>query len=166
MWMLSFLPDGFLFWVINIVLVIGLAATVLSFFLRFVPFLFPYATPIKLTGIIMLVVGVWFRGGYDNEMSWRAKVAAMQSKIEAAQAESKEANKALDNKLSNNRSAIKDRVNANYKAIEDNRANINAVCRVNDTAWMLYNRALENKLSGGSVTVDGEGTRAKAGTSR
>jgi len=166
MWMLSFLPDGFLFWVINIVLVIGLAATVLSFFLRFVPFLFPYATPIKLTGIIMLVVGVWFRGGYDNEMSWRAKVAEMQSKIEAAQAQSKEANVALDKKLTESRSVIKDRVNANYKAIEDNRASINAVCRVNDTAWMLYNRALENKLSGGSVTVDGEGTRAKAGTSR
>jgi len=166
MFILHFLPDGFLFWVINITLLIGLAATVLSFFLRFVPFLFPYATPIKLAGIILLVVGVWFRGGYDNEMAWREKVKEFQAKIEIAEQKSKEANVELDKKLSSSRSVIKDKVNANYKAIEDNRNSINAVCRVNDTAWMLYNRALENKLSGGSVTVDGEGTRAKAGTSR
>ena len=166
MFILHFLPDGFLFWVINIILVIGLIATVLSFFLRYVPFLFPYATPLKLTGIIMLVLGVWFRGGYDVEMSWRARAAEFQAKIAEAEQKSKDANKALDDKLSNNRSVIKDKVNANRKAIEDNRSSINADCRVNDIAWMLYNRALENKLSRGSVTIDGEGTGAKASTSR
>ena len=114
----------------------------------------------------MLVAGVWFRGGYDVEMSWRAKASEMQAKIDVAEQKSKEANKELEAKLSNNRNAIKDRVNANRKAIEDNRNSINAECRVNDIAWMLYNRALENKLSRGSVTVDGEGTGAKASTSR
>ena len=114
----------------------------------------------------MLVAGVWFRGGYDVEMSWRTRAAEFQAKIAKAEEESKAANKALDDKLSNNRSVIKDKVNANRKAIEDNRNSINADCRVNDIAWMLYNRALENKLSRGSVTIDGEGTGAKASTGR
>lgn len=166
MFILHFLPDGFLFWFINLILVIGLAATVGSFFLRYMPMLFPYATPIKIVGISLLVIGVWFRGGYDVEMSWREKASELQAKIDVAEQKSKDANKELESKLSNNRNAIKDRVNANRKAIEDNRNSINAECRVNDIAWMLYNRALENKLSGGSVTIDGEGTRAKTSTSR
>lgn len=166
MFLLHFLPDGFLFWFINLILVLGLIGTLSSFFIRYVPFLFPYATPIKIVGIVLLVLGVWFRGGYDVEMSWRAKAAELQAKIDAAEKASKEANKALDDKLNNNRSVIKDKVNANQKAIQDNRTSINAECRVNDTAWMLYNRALESKLSRGSVTIDGTGTGTKASTSR
>lgn len=166
MFILHFLPDGFIFWLINLILVLGLAGTLSSYFIRFIPPLMPYAGIVKTVGIVLLVVGVWFRGGYDVEMSWRDKVNEMQSKIAVAEAKSKEANVALDKKLNESRSVIKDRVNANQKAIEDNRASINAVCRVNDTAWMLYNRALENKLSRSSVTIDGTGSGTKASTSR
>ena len=166
MFILHFLPDGFIFWFINLILVLGLAGTLSSYFIRFIPPIMPYAGIVKIIGIILLVIGVWFRGGYDVEMSWRTKVSELQSKLDAAEKASKEANKALDDKLNNNRNVIKDRVNANQKAIQDNRTSINAECRVNDTAWMLYNRALESKLSRGSVTIDGTGTGTKASTSR
>lgn len=166
MFLLHFLPDGFLFWFINLILVLGLAGTLSSYFIRFIPPLMPYAGIVKTIGIIMLVLGVWFRGGYDVEMSWRDKAAELQAKIDAAAVKSKEANKELDAKVTNNRNVIKDRVNENNKAIEANRNSINAECRVNDTAWMLYNRALESKLSRGSVTIDGTGTGTKASTSR
>jgi hypothetical protein len=166
MFILHFLPDGFLFWIINLILVLGLVGTLSSYFIRFIPPLMPYASIIKTIGIVLLVIGVWFRGGYDVEMSWRDKVNEMQAKIAVAEAKSKEANVALDKKLTESRSVIKDRVNANQKAIEDNRNSINAECRVNDTAWMLYNRALENKFSRGSVTIDGTGTGTKASPSR
>ena len=162
MWILSFLPDSFLFWFINIVLLVSLIATVGSFFLRYLPGLFPYATPIKITGITLLVLGVWFRGGYDVEMSWRAKASELQSKIDVAEKESKEANKALEANLTESRSVIKDKVNETKKVIESNRKNIDAECKLNDTAWMLYNRALENKLSRSSVTVNGASTGSKA----
>lgn len=162
MWILSFLPDSFLFWFINIVLLVGLIATVGSFFLRYLPGLFPYATPIKITGITLLVLGVWFRGGYDVEMSWRAKASELQSKIDVAEKESKEANKALEANLTESRSVIKDKVNETKKVIESNRKNIDAECKLNDTAWVLYNRALENKLSRSSVTVNGASTGSKA----
>lgn len=166
MFLLHFLPDGFLFWIINLILILGLVGTLSSYFIRFIPPIMPYAGIVKTIGIILLVIGVWFRGGYDVEMSWREKANELQAKIEAAEVKSKEANVALDKKLNESRSVIKDRVNANQKAIEDNRASINAECRVNDTAWMLYNRALESKISRGSVTTDGTSTGSKASTSR
>lgn len=96
MWMLSFLPDSFLFWVINIILVLGLIGTLSSFFIRFIPFLFPYATPIKITGIVLLVLGVWFRGGYDVEMAWRERAADLKAKVEISEQQSKEANVKLE----------------------------------------------------------------------
>jgi len=65
MWLLSFLPDSFLLWIINIILLAGLVGTLSSFFIKFIPPLMPYASGIKIIGIILLVEGVWFRGGYD-----------------------------------------------------------------------------------------------------
>lgn len=150
MFLLHFLPDGFLFWIINLILVLGLIGTLSSYFIRFVPFLFPYATPIKITGIVLLVLGVWFRGGYDVEMSWRAKVNEMQAKIEVAEKQSKEANKEIEKKVAEKIKNIKDNVNVNYQTIEANRNAINAECKLSDTAWMLYNRASQNVVAGSS----------------
>lgn len=166
MFLLHFLPDGFLFWFINLILVLGLAGTLSSYFIRFIPPIMPYAGIVKTIGIVLLVIGVWFRGGYDVEMSWRDKASELQAKIDAAAVKSKEANKELDTKVTSNRNVIKDRVNENNKAIEANRNSINAECRVNDTAWLLYNRAVESKLSRSSITIDGTGAGTKASTSR
>ena len=148
MWILSFLPDSFIFWIINLILVLGLIGTLSSFFIRFIPFLFPYATPIKITGIVLLVIGVWFRGGYDVEIAWRDRVNEMQAKIAVAEQKSKEANKEIDKKVSDKIKNIKDNVNVNYQAIEANRNAINAECKLSDTAWMLYNRASQNAVAG------------------
>jgi len=148
MWILSFLPDSFIFWIINLILVLGLIGTLSSFFIRFIPFLFPYATPIKITGIVLLVIGVWFRGGYDVEMAWRDRVNEMQAKIAVAEQKSKEANKEINKKVSDKINNIKDNVNVNYQAIEANRNAINAECKLSDTAWMLYNRASQNAVAG------------------
>jgi Na+/phosphate symporter len=148
MWILSFLPDSFIFWIINLILVLGLIGTLSSFFIRFIPFLFPYATPIKITGIVLLVIGVWFRGGYDVEMAWRDRVNEMQAKIAVAEQKSKEANKEINKKVSDKIKNIKDNVNVNYQAIEANRNAINAECKLSDTAWMLYNRASQNAVAG------------------
>lgn len=166
MWILHFLPDTFLLWFINAILLVGLSATVISFFLKYFPLLIPYATLIKFCGIVLLILGVWLRGGYDVEMSWRQKASEMQAKIDLLDKQLKETNKKLDEKLSNNRNVIKDKVNENSKAIQSNKNSIDAECRVNDTAWMLYNRAVENKVSRSSSTNVGTSTGTKASTSR
>jgi hypothetical protein len=42
---------------------------------------------------------------------------------------------------------IKENTNANNQAIEANRTAINSVCKLSDTAWMLYNRASQNGVA-------------------
>lgn len=89
-------------------LVLGLVGTLSSFFIKYIPFLFPYATPIKITGIVLLVLGVWFRGGYDIEMSWRAKASALQEQVAVSEQQSKEANEKLDEALQQKVKVVKE----------------------------------------------------------
>lgn len=145
MWMLSFLPDAFLFWVINLILVLGLIGTLSSFFIRFIPFLFPYATPIKITGIVLLVIGVWFRGGYDNEMSWRAKVAEFQAKVDAAEKQSQEATKKLDGEIKKSKEEAKNTTKEIKNQISENSKQLDSECRISNVAIEIHNEAAQNK---------------------
>jgi len=50
-------------------------------------------------GIVLLVLGVWLRGGYDVEMSWRAKVAEAEARVAAAEQKSQETNTVIEQKI-------------------------------------------------------------------
>lgn len=90
MWMLSFIPDSFLIWAVNTILVAGLIGTFSSYVIRFIPPLIPYSSLLRIVGIVLLVVGVYFRGGYGVEMEWRAKVEEMKLEIAKKEKESAE----------------------------------------------------------------------------
>ena len=93
MWILSFIPDSFLLWVINTLLILGLLGTIAGFFLKFVPFINRYSTMFQIVGIVLLVAGVYFKGSYSTEMHWRNKVDEMNAQIDKIKAESSKASK-------------------------------------------------------------------------
>lgn len=141
MWMLSFLPDSFLFWVINLILVLGLVGTLSSFFIRFIPFLFPYATPIKVTGIVLLVLGVWFRGGYDVEMAWRTKVKEMEAKVALSEQQSKEAISKLEAALQQEIKVVKEVQVVIQDRIVKQASKMDAQCTINSDVISILNDA-------------------------
>ena len=101
MWLLHFLPDSFLQFVVHAVLIAGLIGTAIFYFLLgkiSIPFLGQYIRLGKIISIILLVSGLYFEGGYSNEMQWRERVREMEAKVAKAEQESKEANAALDKK--------------------------------------------------------------------
>ena len=97
MWMLAFLPDAFLAWIINTILITGIIGFAASFFfgyvVRWLPSIAPYHLLIQVVSIVLLVAGVYFKGGYSVEMDWRAKVAELESKVAIAE------QKSIDNLL-------------------------------------------------------------------
>ena len=99
MWMLSFIPDAFLAWVVNTVLIVGAVGFAASFFfgfvLRYLPSLAPYRMIIQVASIVLLVAGVYFKGGYSVEMEWRAKVAELEEKVKVAEEKSKQVNEKI-----------------------------------------------------------------------
>lgn len=96
MWMLAFIPDALLGWIINTILVAGIVGFAASFFfgfvVRYLPQIAPYRMIIQVVSIILLVAGVYFKGGYSVEMEWRGRVAELEAKVQKAEAESKVAN--------------------------------------------------------------------------
>lgn len=97
MWLLHLLPDSFLEYVVNIVLVAGIVGTILFCFvinrvLRWFPALSPYYRALQITSVVVLLAGVYFKGGYSTEMEWRERVAEVEKKVAAAEEKSKKEN--------------------------------------------------------------------------
>ena len=67
--------------------------------------------------------------------------------IQEAEKKSDAANEKLSSELKNKKVIIVQKVVENAKEIEKNRTIIDSECKLNDTAWLLYNRAVEPKVS-------------------
>ena len=162
MWFLSFIPDWILQWAIHGLVILGLVLTFIGSLVKFIPVIQPYALVGRQLGIVLLVIGVFFEGGYATEMSYRARIAEMQAKIKEAEVKSAKANEKLAAEVSKNKELIKEKVNRNAKDIEAKREAINAECKLSDDAWMLYNRAIEPKVSRSSSSANGARSGSKA----
>lgn len=97
--MLQFLPDAVILWFCNILLLLGIVLTVLGFFVHRIPFFYQYQLPFKIAGVILLALGVYFRGGYAVEMTWRERVAELEKKLSVAEAKSAEVNTVIEQKV-------------------------------------------------------------------
>jgi hypothetical protein len=73
-------------------LLAGILLTVAAFFIQRIPVINQYRTPAQILGIALLVLGVYWRGGYAIEMEWRERVAEVEARVAAAEAQSKEEN--------------------------------------------------------------------------
>jgi hypothetical protein len=148
MWLLSFLPDSFLLWIINIILLAGLVGTLSSFFIKFIPPLMPYASGIKIIGIILLVAGVWFRGGYDVEMEWRKRVADLEAKIAIAEEKSKDTNTKIQTKIVEKVKVVKENTVVYRDRIKEVEKIIDKDCKVASEAIDIHNAAAKNARPG------------------
>jgi hypothetical protein len=96
-WMISWLPDSFLLYAVNILLVVGAVSAFLSFFIihrvvRWFPAIAPYHLIIQIISAVLLVGGLYFKGGYGVEMMWRERVAELEEKVKVSEEKAKEAN--------------------------------------------------------------------------
>lgn len=83
MWILKFLPD----WIFYAVLCLGLLGLIASYFLKFIPLVYMYRTPIQVVSVLAIVIGTYMSGAISNEQAWLARVKELESKIAAAEAE-------------------------------------------------------------------------------
>ena len=161
MFILHFLPDAYLLWVVNTVLLLGVIGTIAGFFIKFIPFLDPYKLLLNILSTLLLVAGVYFKGGYGVEMEWRTRVAALEQKIVEAEAQSHDANVQIETRVVEKVRVIKEKVYATKKIIQEHKEIINAECTVPDVARVLYNSAVNNELPAGTSVLNGASTNVK-----
>ena len=80
-------------------LLAGISLTVTAFFIKRIPIVNQYRTPAQILGIALLILGVYWRGGYAVEQEWRERVAEVEARVAAAEAQSREANTKIVTKV-------------------------------------------------------------------
>ena len=95
MWILKFLPD----WIFYAILVAGLLGLLITYVMKFIPFVYMYRTPIQVVSILAIVIGTYMAGAISNEEAWLVRVKEMEDKVAAATVQSKEENVKIVEKL-------------------------------------------------------------------
>lgn len=99
MWLLHLLPDSLILFFTYCLIGIGAAGLVASWLITFIPFLNIHRKWIQLASILLLVAGIYWYGGYSNEMLWRARVAEMEEKVRLAEEKSQKANTEIETRV-------------------------------------------------------------------
>lgn len=142
MYLLHLLPDTFLAIIVNLTLALGIIITVFGFyFAGLILVTRPYQTPIKLLGLAVLVLSVYWKGGYSVEMIWRNKVSELEAKLVIAEAKSKEVNTVIVEKIVYRTKKIKEIQYKTKEVIKEKEKIINAECRVPKEAIDILNAA-------------------------
>lgn len=145
MWMLSFIPDSILHAFVNIVFYAGIVGTLLGFVFNFA-FLRQYRLIIQVVGILLLVAGVYFKGGYEVEIQWRERVAKLEEKVKLAEEKSKVVNTVVKTKVVTKFKTIHDTKIITQEVIKEVAAKIDTECKVAPEALIILNSAAHNKV--------------------
>ena len=148
MWLLSFLPDSFLLYVVNSILVVGAVSSFLAFFvlhkiLNKFPAVAPYHLLFQVVSAVLLIAGIYFKGGYSVEMEWRTKVAEIEAKLEIAKQESAKVNTVVETKVITKTKIIKEKADTiiQYVDREKEIVKFDTTCPIPKEAIDVHNEA-------------------------
>ena len=153
MWMLSFVPDSLLIWIVNSILIAGAVGSFFAFFLlhrvvRWFPALAPYHLLFQIVSAVLLVAGIYFKGGYDTEAGWREKLRIAEEKAQIAEAQAKETNIKIQTKIVEKIKVVKENTVEYRDRIKEVEKLIDKECKVAPEAIDIHNSAAKNKKLG------------------
>ncbi|CAB5215101.1 hypothetical protein UFOVP190_394 [uncultured Caudovirales phage] len=138
-WMWSLIPTSVLYWIINLLIVAGLIGIAAGWIGRWIPFFNTYAGPAKIVGIILLVLGVYFKGGYSVEIAHRAEAERLQKLVEESEKKSQKANEDLTQAIKDREAAVNNQKVVIQERIKIVKQKIDADCRVDLEAIEILN---------------------------
>lgn len=149
MWILHFLPDSFIQFIVHAILVAGVVGTFLTFFvvnkiLRAFPFLSQYVTIAQVVSAVTLVAGVYLEGGYSAEMQWRERVREAEKQVALVEDKSNELNQALEEERKKKQQVKIEYYTTVKTQIKEVEKRINAECKIDPTVNELINKAATN----------------------
>jgi hypothetical protein len=115
-WILSLLPD----WFWHAALIGSVVAILASWVLKAIPFVKTYGLPIRIIGVLVLLISVWYEGAMSNEQKWQNEIKDLKEKLEVAENRSKEENIKIEEKIVTKTKVIKERGEEIIKYIDRN----------------------------------------------
>lgn len=98
-WMIGLIPDAVLNWIYWAIIGAGITGVFAGWLGKWIPFYGNYVRILKPIGVVLLVLGVWLRGGYDVEMAWRDRVAKLEEQVKIAEQKSQETNTVIEKQI-------------------------------------------------------------------
>ena len=142
MW--SILPAGLTHWIVNIMLFLGLAGLLAGWIGRWIPFFGDYSRFLKPLGIVLLVSGVYLKGGEANNDMWLAKIADLEAKIAVSEAKSRDANVKLADAVKEKNRAIQESKTAVQNKLKGAAVRIDAECKLDPEAVEILNESAKD----------------------
>lgn len=139
MWILEWLPN----WLFHLVLLAGVVGLLASLFFSFIPFIKTYTTPVKVASICLIVIGVWFEGAIHNQEAWEEKVRELESKVALAEAQSKEENVKIVEKVVKKIEIVKTRGQDIVQYVDREVTKYDSQCTIPKEFIEAINRAAE-----------------------
>jgi hypothetical protein len=145
MWLLHLLPTSLILWIVNIAMIAGAIGILASFFIKFIPFINIYRTPIQIVSIIVFCSGIYWYGGYTTEMIWRDEVAKMEAKVAESEVKSKKVNRVIQKVYVDRVKVVKQDVVVVQEKIREISNTIDKDCKITPEAIDLLNQAARRK---------------------
>lgn len=142
MWLINWLPDWFFYFI----LLAGVAGLIVSFFIKFIPFVNTYKLPLQLASIIATVLGVWFAGGIAKDKEYRAEIEAAKKRAEVAEQKAKEATARVEYVFQDRVKVVKETQVVVQEKIRDLSVQIDGQCKVIPEVIDVHNEAARNSV--------------------
>ncbi len=143
-WMISLIPDAVLNWIYITFILAGISGVAAGFLARWIPFYGEYAKILKPLGILLIILGVYLKGGYDTEIAWRAKVEEAKEKVAQAEKESEDLNQKLKEEKQKKQKVRVEYYKTVKTQIKEVEKQINAECKLDPKVNELVNKAAKN----------------------
>lgn len=139
MWMLSLLPD----WYTHAVPIAGLAIIIISMFLKVVPFINTYYLPLRVVGLVVLLLGIFLEGVLYSSKDLNEKVKELEERVAVAEAKSTEVNTQIVEKIITKQKIVKERGKDVIRYVDREIVKYNNTCVIPNEFITIHNKAVE-----------------------
>ena len=143
MWVLNFIPDAILNFIVYGSLFLGIFGITATYFLSAIPLMGKYILPIRIISFIILMGSIYFLGGISVEEKWQDRVKELEKRIDEAEKKSEIVNTVIEEKVVTKIKIQKEYIDVIKREVEIQKETINRDCSISAEAIKYYNKALE-----------------------
>lgn len=152
MWILNWLPEGF----IHMIFLAGVLGTIAGFVLGFIPFISKYKLPIQIISLLLLSLGVYLEGGLAEKAKWELRVKEMEAKVARAQAEAQKTNIQIVEKVVKEKEFIKVKGAKVVEYIQQEVKVFDTNCTVPEVAIKAHDMSAGNEMPPEAPQTEGQ----------
>lgn len=143
MWIFSLftIPD----WFYHVVLILGLLLTLIGFTLDSFPFVKQYTLPIKVFGILILSIGLYYEGKLAVKKEYELQISELKLKLADAEVKSEKVNTKIVTKVIKEKQVVKEKGDAVIEFVDREVVKFNDKCSIPQSVVVAHNAAALNK---------------------